>query len=172
MPVEQREQVTHIRWSQRETGGTPYLDGRRQPSLGGTSRMNREVHVRICGRPGVRFPGPTRQFPGPTRPGVSRVVVVHIHLVRAGLPVYFDAARIRFPLSVTEPVSAKTRPVILAPVVTVSLMNARMLPSKAVLVPRVAELVTCQNTFPAVAPLARTTEELLAVVSVLPILKT
>jgi hypothetical protein len=47
-----------------------------------------------------------------------------------------------------------------------------MLPSNAVLVPRVAELVTCQNTFPAVAPLARTTEELLAVVSVLPTLKT
>src|ERR1700736_105393 len=43
MPVEQREQVTHVRWSQRETGGTPCLDGRRQPSLGGTSRMNREV---------------------------------------------------------------------------------------------------------------------------------
>src|SRR6202049_1257711 len=61
MPVEQREQVTHVRWSQRVTGGTPCLDGRRQPSLGGTSRMNREVHVRICGRLGVKFPGPTRQ---------------------------------------------------------------------------------------------------------------
>src|ERR1700722_5251806 len=86
--------------------------------------------------------------------------------------VYFDAARIRFPLSVTEPVNAKTRPLTLAPVVTVSLIIASMLPSKAVFVPRVAELVTCQNTFPAVAPLARTTEDLLAVVSVLPILKT
>src|SRR4029077_17191379 len=70
------------------------------------------------------------------------------------------------------PVSAMTRPVTLAPVVTVSLVLARMLPSKAVFVPRVAELPTCQNTLPAVAPLARTTEELLAVVSVLPILKT
>jgi len=29
--------------------------------------------------------------------------------------VYFDAARIRFPLSVTAPVRAKTRPVTLAP---------------------------------------------------------
>ena len=29
---------------------------------GGTSRMNREVHVRICGRLGVRLPGPTRRF--------------------------------------------------------------------------------------------------------------
>jgi hypothetical protein len=44
------------------------LDGRRQPSLGGTSRMNREVHVRICGRLGAKFPGPTRQHPGPTLP--------------------------------------------------------------------------------------------------------
>jgi hypothetical protein len=35
--------------------------------LGGTSRMNREVHVRICGGLGVQLPGPTRQFPGPTR---------------------------------------------------------------------------------------------------------
>ena len=61
MLVEQREQVTHITWSQRETGGTPCRDGRRQPSLGGTSRMNREIHVRIRGRLGVKFPGPTRQ---------------------------------------------------------------------------------------------------------------
>jgi len=88
------------------------------------------------------------------------------------MAVYFDAALIRLPLSVTAPVSAKTRPVTLVPVVMVSLMLARMLPSKTVFVPRVAELVTCQNTFAAVAPLAKTTEELLAVVSVLPILKT
>src|SRR6516162_11615660 len=28
---------------------------------GGTSRMNREIHVRICGRLGVKFPGSTRR---------------------------------------------------------------------------------------------------------------
>ncbi len=28
---------------------------------GGTSRMNREIHVRICGGLGVQFPGPTRR---------------------------------------------------------------------------------------------------------------
>ena len=28
--------------------------------LDGTSRMNREVHVRICEGPGVKFPGSTR----------------------------------------------------------------------------------------------------------------
>src|SRR5215469_6077004 len=34
---------------------------RRQPSLGGTSRMNREIHVRICERLGVKSPGSTRR---------------------------------------------------------------------------------------------------------------
>src|SRR5882762_9880005 len=30
--------------------------------------MNREIHVRICERPGVKFLGPTRQFHRPTQP--------------------------------------------------------------------------------------------------------
>ena len=46
--------------SQLATGGAPILDGRRQPSCGGTSRMTRECQVRICERLGVKFPGPTR----------------------------------------------------------------------------------------------------------------
>jgi hypothetical protein len=37
------------------------MNGRRQPSLGGTSRMMREYHVRICEGLGVKFPGSTRQ---------------------------------------------------------------------------------------------------------------
>src|ERR1700732_3501632 len=48
--------------SQLATGGAPILDGRRQPSCGGTSRMTRECQVRICERLGVKFPGPTRPF--------------------------------------------------------------------------------------------------------------
>ena len=40
----------------------PRLDGRRQPSRGGTSRMMREYQVRFCERLGVKFPGPTRHF--------------------------------------------------------------------------------------------------------------
>ena len=36
------------------------LNGRRQPSRGGTSRMTRECQVRFCERLGVKFPGPTR----------------------------------------------------------------------------------------------------------------
>ena len=49
-------------------------NGRRQPSRGGTSRMNREVHVRICERLGVKFPGPTRH----SRP--SRISSISSHV--------------------------------------------------------------------------------------------
>ena len=41
--------------------------GRRQSSVSGTSRMNREVHVRFCERLGVKFPGPTRPWALMTR---------------------------------------------------------------------------------------------------------
>ena len=37
------------------------INGRRQPSLGGTSRMMREYHVRICEGLGVKLPGSTRR---------------------------------------------------------------------------------------------------------------
>jgi hypothetical protein len=33
------------------------INGRRQPSCGGTSRMTRECQVWICERLGVKFPG-------------------------------------------------------------------------------------------------------------------
>jgi hypothetical protein len=36
-------------------------DGRRQPSMGGTSRVSREAQARICERLGVQLPGPTRR---------------------------------------------------------------------------------------------------------------
>src|SRR6266853_6590838 len=44
----------HRRWigstdvGSTDSGRSPILNGRRQPSRGGTSRMNREVHVRFC----------------------------------------------------------------------------------------------------------------------------
>jgi len=44
-------------WQQEEPS---FLDGRRRSSFGGTSRMMREYHVRICERLGVKLPGPTR----------------------------------------------------------------------------------------------------------------
>ena len=46
MPVERREQVTRVEIVR--VNGQPEelagFGGRRQPSLGGTSRMNREIH--------------------------------------------------------------------------------------------------------------------------------
>src|SRR6516164_9776433 len=57
MPVE----AGHRHWiGSTGNGRSPIISGRRQPSSDGTSRMNREVHVRICERLGVKFPGPTR----------------------------------------------------------------------------------------------------------------
>src|SRR5260221_9358733 len=41
-------------------GRSPMLNGRRQPSCGGTSRISREAYVRFCEGLGVKFPGPTR----------------------------------------------------------------------------------------------------------------
>ena len=63
MPTEQREGVTRIDIKgQRETGGARGFDGRRQPSVGGTSRMTGDCHVRFCEKLGVKFPGLTRRF--------------------------------------------------------------------------------------------------------------
>ena len=42
------------------TGGTHGLNEGWQLFIDGTSRMNREVQVRICEGLGVKFPGPTR----------------------------------------------------------------------------------------------------------------
>ena len=51
------------------------------------------------------------------------------------------------------------------------LVSARMFPANVVVVPSVAELPTCQNTLQCEPPLITTTDEPLAVVSVLPIWK-
>jgi hypothetical protein len=75
------------------------------------------------------------------------------------------------PSSVTAPFRARTLPVTLAPVFRVMLVSATMLPASAVPVPRVAELPTCQKTPQLDALLIKRTDEALAVVSVLPILK-
>jgi hypothetical protein len=72
---------------------------------------------------------------------------------------------------VTAPVLAKARPIIVAPVVTVIDVSAMMVPMKWVLVPKVADLVTCQKTLQGLAPRIRTTLESLAVTRSLPIWK-
>src|SRR5450830_406231 len=74
--------------------------------------------------------------------------------------------------SVTAPFRARSLPDAFAPVVKVMLVSARMFPANEVVVPRVAELPTCQNTLQFDPPLMTWTTELLAVVSVLPIWKT
>src|ERR1700751_6001780 len=61
MLVEQREQAIAIWIGSTGNGRNPIVNGRRQPTCDGTSRMNREVHVRICERLGGECPGPTRQ---------------------------------------------------------------------------------------------------------------
>ena len=59
--------VGHQRWigstgvGSTGSGRNLIINGRRQPSHGGTSRMMREYHVRICEGPGVQLPGSTRQ---------------------------------------------------------------------------------------------------------------
>ena len=55
-----------------------------------------------------------------------------------------------------------------SPVCTVIDVRARMVPTKVELVLRVAELPTCQKTLQAWAPLARTTELPVSVISVDP----
>src|SRR6476660_2502036 len=82
-----------------------------------------------------------------------------------------DVVVIRFVSIVTAPFSASNLPSTDAPVVAVIDASAIIVPLKLVPVPRVAELPTCQKTFEARAPLARTTLLLVAVTSVLPILK-
>src|SRR6266849_6794621 len=60
MPVERRKRVVAIGIGSTGNGRNLIINGRRQPSCGDTSRMNREVHVRFCEGLGVEFPGPTR----------------------------------------------------------------------------------------------------------------
>src|SRR6266436_7728290 len=63
MPVERREQVTRVELIDGSTAcrmNPVGFGGRRQPSLGGTSRISREAYVRFCEGLGVKFPGPTR----------------------------------------------------------------------------------------------------------------
>src|SRR5271157_1379152 len=63
MPTERREGAIRVGATGNGRPEEPAdFNGRRQSSVDGTSRMNREVHVRICERLGVKLPGPTRQI--------------------------------------------------------------------------------------------------------------
>ena len=64
MPVERREQATRVGPIYGSTAGrmNPVgFGGRRQLSMGGTSRISREAYVRFCEGLGVKFLGPTRR---------------------------------------------------------------------------------------------------------------
>jgi len=75
------------------------------------------------------------------------------------------------PSSVTAPFRAKALPDMFAPVFKVMLVSARMSPANVVVVPRVADEPTCQNTLRLKAPLIKEIDELVAVVRVVPIWK-
>lgn len=60
-------------------------------------------------------------------------------------------------INVTSPFRASTRPFTVTPLFTVIEVSARMVPAKIELDPRVAELVTCQNTLQGCAPLMKLT---------------
>jgi tetrahydromethanopterin S-methyltransferase subunit E len=93
---------------------------------------------------------------------VAVSVGVAVGAAQAKVPTWFVSI-------VTAPLRARVLPDTLAPVVRVMLVRARMLPTNTVPVPMVAELPTCQNTLQPTPLLVTRIDELLAVVSVLPI---
>ena len=66
--------------------------------------------------------------------------------VGVGVAVAHTVAETVFVSSVTAPFRARALPDTLAPVFMVMLVSARIFPTNVVVVPRVAELPTCQNT--------------------------
>jgi hypothetical protein len=90
----------------------------------------------------------------------------------SGLVVVVVAAAVQMPFvmvlvsSVTAPLRAKSWPCTVAPVLAVMDSSAKMCPTKWELVPRVAELPTCQKVRQYRAPLMRFTLLLDAVMSV------
>ena len=88
----------------------------------------------------------------------------------AAVPQFAMSIDTVFVSNVTTPLRANALPhPMVEPVFRVMLVSARILPSKAVLAPRVAELPTWKKTLSPVLPLTETMEESSAVVSVLPI---
>ena len=95
------------------------------------------------------------------RAGLARASQVAWHRRRGGVGVGVGQLTVSremvFVSMVTAPFRARARPTTVAPVLSVMDVSARMLPWKVVLVPRVAELPTCQKMLQALAPLMRRT---------------
>ena len=107
--------------------------------------------------------------------GVDGVVDVEVeavvgHVPVGGLMMLLSRMRAPFRARARPPLRPPPTPIV-APVTMVMLVNAIRFPWKDVAVPRVAELVTCQNTWQEFALPIRATRARLAVVSVEPIWK-
>src|SRR4029078_7831686 len=92
--------------------------------------------------------------------GVNRTCVVVVGAAGVVVVVGSDAhtgAVITLESSVVAPLRASRRPATVAFVFAVIEVSARMVPTNAVPVPRVAELPTCQNTLQACAPFSSAT---------------
>jgi len=117
MPVERRERVIAIDQVNcgRVTGRRKSLmiNGRRQSSCDGTSRMNREVHVRFCERLGVQFPGPTRHLLGH---GVRFGVVTDVVAAGEGIETMLSVRSALPDLPMVAALSANHLAAILSPV--------------------------------------------------------
>jgi hypothetical protein len=103
--------------------------------------------------------------------GFSVVVVVGFSVVVVAAVAHVGLVMV-LSSRVTAPFRASTRPSTTAPVSSVAEVRASTLPTKVVVVPRVAELPTCQNTLQAWAPLISLTVLLVAVMRVDPASKT
>ena len=74
------------------------LNGRRQPSRGGTSRMTRECQVRFCERLGVKFPGTTRQNENPPFWGLCQLLPATDTLLHRGVAFSGNGELARLPV--------------------------------------------------------------------------
>src|SRR5689334_15608342 len=96
---------------------------------------------------------PPLGVPPPPAPPPPPGVVVAVGVAVGVGDVVAQPGRVMVFLSrLTWPFLASTRPATVVPVCNDTEVNARMLPTKVVWVPSVAELPTCQNTLQAWAP--------------------
>jgi hypothetical protein len=103
---------------------------------------------------------------------VVAVVVVVVAVVVVVVAVGADARQVGTVIvlesNVTAPLRARTLPWTVAPVFSVAEVSARIVPTKLLVVPSVAELPTCQKTLHACAPFSSTTRLPEAVIKVEP----
>src|SRR6516164_5746820 len=92
MPAERRGQVIAVGIGATGNGRSPMINGRRQPSSDGTSRMTRECQVRICEGLEVQFLGPTRPACCPASPQYNLRVNYRVPERSELLPITYQPA--------------------------------------------------------------------------------